>query len=100
MLSPGYNIGEFVEKVKNRSFDEVIVLTDREATETERCLYRDCPAATRRAARNYAVSLKDFILFLRHGIITRSTKGLNLRAFKTIRVSSATRKTNDLKYRP
>ena len=82
MLSRQYDIGEFVEKVKGCSVDEVIMLTNQEATEIERHLYKDCPASRCEAARNYAVSLKDFILFMRHGVVTRSTQGINLSCFE------------------
>ena len=81
MLSKHYDIKEFVEKIKGRSFDEVIFLTDQEATETERHLYKNSRNTVKKAARQYAVSLKDFILFIRYGVVTRSTRDLNLKVF-------------------
>lgn len=82
MLSKKYDIREFIEKVRDLSFEEVIVLADREATFTERHLYRDCRQRKCEQASRYARSLKDFIVFMRHGVLTSSIRGLNLSGFR------------------
>ena len=82
MLSNQYDMGEFVEKVRGCSFEDVIFLTDKEATEAERYLYRECRDDSCEAARQYVVSLKDFIQYVRYGLVTRSTRDLDLTDFK------------------
>jgi hypothetical protein len=84
MLSEKYDIREFIDKVRDLSFEEVIVLADREATFTERHLYKDCRRTKCERASQYARSLKDFILFMRHGVRTQSTRDLNLNGFRDV----------------
>ena len=81
MLSDDYNIGKFIEKIRGCSFEEIILLTDREATKTERHLYKYCRKENCEPARRYALTLKDFILFMRYGVLTRWTRGLDLYGF-------------------
>ncbi len=81
MLSSSFNITEFIEKVKDHSFEEIIWMTDKEATEAERYLLKICLEGERAKVMSYAGCLKDFILFLRHGVRTRAVKHLPLDAF-------------------
>lgn len=82
MLSKRCDIQEFFEQIRNKAADEIIHLANVEATETERHLYRDCRRQDCLQARQYAVQLKDFILFMRHGVFTRSTRRLDIEAFR------------------
>ena len=82
MLSKRYDIGEFIEKIKDYSYDEVILLSNQEATDTERRIIMDCGDTGCQEARQYVSSLKAFILFMRHGVIARSIRNCNLKYFR------------------
>jgi hypothetical protein len=86
MLSSSFNIIEFIEKVKDHSFEEIIWMTDKEATEAERYLLRIRRQGERDKVVSYAGCLKDFILFMRYGVRTRTVKHLPLEAFNEKRV--------------
>lgn len=89
MLSSSFNITEFMEKIKGHSYQEIIWLTDREATEAERCL---CKAGHQEDSHEsdkiirYAGCLKDLILYMRHGIRKGETKKLKMDYFRDIRL--------------
>ena len=85
MLSSSFDICEFIQKVEGRCDQEMIYLADQEATAAERYLYRrgcrqpDTQADEHcRNARHYAVVLKDLVLYLRYGVLTRSVRELGL----------------------
>lgn len=85
MLSSSFDISEFLTEVKGHSQQEIIYLADQEATETERYVYkhRKCrqgmnPAEDCADARHYAVLLKDFVLYMRYGVLTHSVRELGL----------------------
>lgn len=92
MLSSSFDISEFIGKVKGHSEQEIIYLADQEATAAERYLYKhdkchqqkndvhDCDDV-----RHYAVLLKDFVLYMRHGILTHSIRQLDLALPEAIR---------------
>lgn len=86
MLSSSFNITEFIEKVKDHSFEEIIWMTDKEATEAERYLLRICREGERDRVMSYAGCLKDLILFLRHGVRTSAMRHLSLEAFQSKQV--------------
>ena len=85
MLSSSFDISEFIKRIKGHSQRDIIFLADQEATETERYLYKhrrcrqhlshpdDCADA-----RHYAVFLKDFVLYMRYGVLTHSVRKLQL----------------------
>lgn len=85
MLSSSFDISEFLQQVEGHSRQEIIYLADQEATETERYLYKhkkcqqdmsdteDCADA-----KHYAVLLKDFVLYMRYGVLTHSVRKLHL----------------------
>lgn len=69
MISTSYNMKEFIEAVRDEDYFDVIHLTNREATESERLSYRRREAsALNQHLREYANNLKGLILFMRHGI--------------------------------
>jgi len=85
MLSSSFDISEFIKRVKGHSDQEIIFLADQEATATERFLYKHgkCRQKISNAedcadARHYAVLLKDFVLYIRYGILTHSFRQLHL----------------------
>ena len=83
MLSPSFDIAEFMNKVKKYEIDDIIYLTDKEATEVERCIYkgRSCSGRDERQLRDYALILKDLILYMRHGLRTKAMRHLDLTEF-------------------
>ncbi|NNK00268.1 MAG: hypothetical protein HKP58_07625 [Desulfatitalea sp.] len=84
MLSSSLSISEFIEIIKGRSYEEIIWMTDQEATEAERRIYkkRINPADSQDKLAGYARDLKDFILYMRHGVRTSTTRDLQLDEFK------------------
>ena len=86
MLSSSLSIAEFFEKAKGHSYQEIIQMADKEATEVERFYYKSCREEECLKIVQYVEYLKDFILYMRHGIRTRITRDLNLRPFKQIRL--------------
>jgi len=70
MISQSCDLDEFLERVRDRDYLEVIYLADKEASEAERLKYR---SRARRldpaeACGSYADVLKGFIRFMRYGV--------------------------------
>jgi hypothetical protein len=85
MLSSSFDISEFVQKVKGHCDEEIIYLADQEATAAERYIYKHTKCrknngSTENCAdvRNYAVLLKDIVLYMRYGVLTRSVRRMEL----------------------
>lgn len=79
MLSSDYNILEFIEKIENCNYQELIQITNREATEAERQVYKYKRTDNKTKQRQaYALLLKDIILYLRHGVKSRALSRVNL----------------------
>jgi hypothetical protein len=85
MLSSSFDISEFIKKVEGHSEQEIIYLADQEATAAERYLYkhRRCRNGGEDAddcinVRQYAIFLKDFVIYIRHGVLTRSVRELDV----------------------
>ena len=85
MLSTSFDISEFIRKVEGHSDQKIILLADQEATAAERYLdkHRQCSSAERNAedcinVREYVSLLKDFVLYIRHGILTRLVRELDV----------------------
>jgi hypothetical protein len=84
MLSSSFDISEFIMKVEGHSNQEIIYLADQEATAAERYLYknRSCRDAEEdsdecTSVRQYALLLKDFVIYMRYGVLTRSVRELD-----------------------
>ena len=86
MLSSSLSISEFFEKAEGHSYLEIIQMADEEATTVERLYYKSCRDEECVKIVQYIGCLKDFILYMRHGIRTRITRDLNLRPFKEVRL--------------
>ena len=70
MISNTCSIDEFVKKVLNRDFLDIVYLAEKEATEAERKFY--CQKAVAQAKRDdiwkYAQALKDLLDYLRFSV--------------------------------
>jgi hypothetical protein len=85
MLSSSFDISEFIKKVEGHSDQEIIYLADQEATAAERYLYKNrrCRNGGEDSehcsnVRRYALLLKDFVIYIRHGVLTRSVRELDV----------------------
>jgi hypothetical protein len=82
MISGSFDISEFIAEVKGHSHQEIIFLADAEATAAERESYKKHLPKDLTRMRNYAMGIKDVILYMRHGILTRTTRALDLRGLE------------------
>jgi len=89
MLSSSFDISEFFRKVEGHSDQEIINLADQEATATERYIFKNEKCRQKhsdddhcRNARHYVVLLKDFVLYLRYGVLTHSFRRLDLTLYR------------------
>lgn len=77
MLSANANLSEFIDQVSEQPYDEIILLADREATAAERQFCKQRTAGTQPdKMKDYALLLKDFMVFMRHGVATSALRGL------------------------
>ncbi len=70
MLSNSCSFEEFMENVKAEDLMELMYLTEKEATEAERRLYRPrlSPLRREKCGVFYAETLKNFLFYMRYGI--------------------------------
>ena len=80
MLSSSFDIQEFIDKVKGHSDQDIIHMADLEATEAERCLYKQPHTVDGKNASSYATLLKDVVLYMRHGIQTHAVRQIDLQS--------------------
>jgi hypothetical protein len=85
MLSSSFDISEFIRKVEGHSDREIVFLADQEAIAAERYLFRcrECRDTEQNSeecasVRQYALLLKDVVLYIRHGVITRLVRELDV----------------------
>jgi hypothetical protein len=87
MFSSSLSISEFFKKAKGHSYQEIIQMADQEATAVERLYYKAHRDDTEcDNIMQYAGCLKDFILYMRHGIKTKNICNLNLTPFQQVRL--------------
>ena len=74
MISNSFDIQEFVAAISDKDYLEIVYLADQEATEAERLSshLRSENGIQKETSREYASTLKDLIVFLRHGVNTSS----------------------------
>jgi hypothetical protein len=86
MLASSADIAEFMTKIKDKPFHDVVYLVDREATEAERLTLKSksVPESETDIYRRYAMTLKDFVLYVRHGIKTSLVSNLDLDDFQNL----------------
>jgi hypothetical protein len=83
MLSAHASLAEFVDRIAELSYDDIILLTDREATAAERrcCKQRTSSVEGPRGQTEiYARLLKDFLIYMRHGVITSALRNTHCKA--------------------
>jgi hypothetical protein len=70
MISSSYSILEFMKAVEEKSYQDIICLAEREATEAERMSYRPRVAveANKMGNEEYAENLKNLLFYLRYHI--------------------------------
>lgn len=76
MISQSCDFDEFIERLRDRDYLEVIYLADKEATEAERLKYRSRAGRTicSEACVAYADALKGFIRYMRYGVKSPSVE--------------------------
>jgi hypothetical protein len=93
MISQSCDFDEFLERVRDRDYLDVIYLADKEATEAERLKYqsRTRELAPSEACSGYADVLKGFIRFMRYGVKSPSMEDTlheGLQAFREAALES------------
>ena len=79
MISEKCSFKDFAEALKGRDFYEMLSLTEQEATEAERYLYKQPNKTTDdKSAVSYVTLLKDVVLYMRHGIRTHAVRQIDL----------------------
>ena len=77
MLSSNASLVEFVAHVAEQPYEDIILLADREATAAERQCYKQRTAGAQPGnMKNYARLLKDFLVYMRHGVATSALREL------------------------
>lgn len=88
MLTANARLVEFVDRVAKPPYDDIIILADREATAAERhcCKQRNAAAAAKAndIMEAYALLLKDFLVFMRHGVATHALRSLGCRTLEQL----------------
>jgi hypothetical protein len=78
MLSVKGDIRDFIDQVSDQTHDEIILTTNKEATAAERYCYKqqNVPAMAVEAGKikTYSLLLKDFIIYMRHGVATAALR--------------------------
>jgi hypothetical protein len=80
MRSAHASFAEFVDQVVDQPYDDIILLTDQEATAAQRrcCKQRPTDGLNDDAdLEAYALLLKDFLVYMRHGVATRALRSAN-----------------------
>ena len=76
MLSANASLAEFVNQVAEQPYDEIILLADQEATAAQRRYYKQRGASGQNGQmETYAHLLKDFLVYMRHGVATKALRG-------------------------
>ncbi len=86
MVSESGSLEEFVDRVRGKHYEDLVFLVDQEATDAERRMYshrRDNSGDPERF-RRYADQIKDFLLYLRHGVKTAEIGNVDLQGFRNV----------------
>jgi hypothetical protein len=86
MISENCDLREFISKLENKDFFDMIYLLDKEATEAERQLFNPKSSISQRqiCGDEYVNSLKNFIFYLRYGARPKGLKPDDLALFDTV----------------
>jgi hypothetical protein len=75
MLSANANLAEFVDQIADQPYDDIILLADREATAAQRQYYKQRTTDNPKGElKTYALLLKDFMVYMRHGVASRALR--------------------------
>jgi len=87
MISKSCNFNEFLDKITDCDYADIILITNEEATAAERTFYKKKAKQDHetKVYEEYAVVLKDFIGFLRNGIKPSSIREFDFQYFDTVR---------------
>jgi NAD-specific glutamate dehydrogenase len=87
MLSKSCNFNEFLEKISDCEYPEMLLFANDEATAAERTIYKQKDSLGSEVAmyQEYAVALKSFIYFLRNGIQPSPIRKFDFQQFQDIR---------------
>jgi hypothetical protein len=80
MLSINASLAEFVDCIAELSYEDIILLADREATAAERRCCKRRTAGGSGQMETYALLLKDFLIYMRHGVATRALRKAHCQA--------------------
>lgn len=98
MISQSYNMSEFVSVIGNKNYDDILMTTEKEATEVERHIYKirsgNIPGSENEV--EYAQSLKDLIFYLKSTVDPFPKKNPNSQLFK--KISENLKKRSDLRH--
>jgi hypothetical protein len=85
MLSAQASLAEFVDQIAEQPYDDIIILTDREATAAQRqCCKHGSNGNRNGDMETYALLLKDLLVYMRHGVATRALRGANCEKLSTL----------------
>jgi hypothetical protein len=101
MISSACEIREFVECVKDKSYWDMLTLLIDETTEAERMLYSRKTIHTSKhlKSKTYARVLKEFITFLRHGVLSSKLSSEDVQLFISVYMSLLERKESGVPLR-
>lgn len=87
MISRSYDISEFIEGVKDKTYQDLILSIEKETIETQRCLLRPQLAveAKEKGGELYADTLKSFIFYLRYGVKHKLVNDDTFKLFRSVR---------------
>jgi hypothetical protein len=77
MLSLNASLAEFIDCIAELPYDDIILLADQEATAAERrCCKRRTAGGKGQNGQmeSYALLLKDFMIYMRHGVATSALR--------------------------
>ena len=85
MLSAHASLAEFVDQIVEQPYDDIILLTDQEATAAQRqCCKHGTNGSRNGAMESYALLLKDLLVYMRHGVATKALRGANCEKLATL----------------
>jgi hypothetical protein len=91
MLSADASLTEFVDQIADQPYDDIILLADQEATAAQRhcCKQRTNGSPNGNgngngAMESYVLLLKDFLLYMRHGVATKALRSANCERLTTL----------------
>jgi hypothetical protein len=86
MISLTYDIKDFVESVKDKSYWDILTLLNQETTEAERMLYsrKTILADSYEKSKTYVIVMKKFITFLRYGVLSSKLSPGDVQLFVSV----------------